>query len=264
MGEIEFRWATPDAEGELAYMARGSNPPNQDNPEFEKLFRYCLDRFDVHWSVLQMCNMVVGIKTSLFIAAQFKRHWSLACHGPEDLQETSFRYMSPTDYDWGYEPIELRYQATKNRQSSTDAVEGAEKKKLDRVVQDAIDEAEHAYRVLLGAGVARECARSILPTATTTRFYVNGTARSWSTYFIQRLSPHAQLEHQQLAMSLFEHFERHYPTVCKILFKRVDDRVVVANTEADKYQRRIAELEKQLNDALAQMNFQNCKEVEAG
>lgn len=250
--EVNLEWVTPDAEKHIARMARGSNPPNQESDEWAGLFSYCLGRDDKHWSILQMANMCVGIETSLAIAAQFKRHWSLACHGPEDLQETSFRYMSPTDYDWGYQPIELRAQAAKNRQASGGELAEGKRKTAEGIVREAIDEVDYAYRSLIGLGVARECARFILPTATTTRFFVNGTARSWATYFIQRLSPHAQLEHQALALALYALFEAHHPTVCRILFRRVHTRVELVNKSAERIaelEARIAELETRQADA---------------
>jgi thymidylate synthase (FAD) len=215
MSNVTLQWVTPNAEFNMAYIARGSNPPNQNNPEFEKLFRYCL-RND-HWSPFQMASMCLQFETSLAIAAQVKRHWSLAICEPADIQETSMRYLDPFEHDLGFQPIQFRKAASSNRQSSEKPLSRYE----ETVIEDNLESYFQALRdmreVLKELNVANECIRMLYPQATTTRFFIAGSCRSWIHYFEQRLSEHAQLEHQELGLQAWDIFEECFPTVASIV-----------------------------------------------
>lgn len=214
MSEAKLQWVTPNAEFQIAFIARGSNPPNQSNPEFEKLFRYCL-KHD-HWSPFQMANMCVQIETSLAIAAQVKRHWSLAVCEPADIQETSMRYMDPFEQGWKFQDIEFRKAGNTNRQSSQEPLQGAEFNRAAYLLMKFGVLHKQIREELKEMGVANETIRMLYPMATTTRFFISGSCRSWIHYFQQRLSEHAQKEHQILALQLWDIFEECFPTVAAI------------------------------------------------
>lgn len=215
MSSATLQWVTPNAEFNMAYIARGSNPPNQSNPEFEKLFRYCLR--NGHWSPFQMASMCVQIETSLAVATQIKRHWSLAICEPADIQETSMRYLDPFEHKMGFQPIELRKQADKNRQSSEEPISGPEAIEAYEMINVLETEVYNIARKLKAMGVANECIRMIYPQSTTTRFFIAGSCRSWIHFFEQRLSEHAQLEHQLVALDLWDIFEKCFPVVASIV-----------------------------------------------
>jgi thymidylate synthase (FAD) len=214
--QVKLQWITPDAEAQIAYIARGSNPDNQENPEYAKLFKYCLR--NGHWSPFQMASMCVFVETSLAVANQIKRHWSIAASEPEDVQELSMRYLDSVGYGLGFQPIELRKAGATNRQSSLEPLDEEKAQKADRLVRDLLAEIEFTHIQLMRLGVANECARMILPQATTTRFFLSGSCRSWIHYFDQRLSPHAQKEHREVAEALFAIFKENFPTVCQAYF----------------------------------------------
>jgi thymidylate synthase (FAD) len=193
----------PDAEGVIVYAARVSNPSNQLNmATAEKLLKYCITHG--HWSVFETASMTVEIQTSRAIAAQILRHRSFT------FQEFSQRYAEPTEF----EPVELRRQAEKNRQSSTDVMDFYE---LDVSVPRILNFLKNAYSTLIKNGVARECARMVLPLCVQTTLYMTGSVRSWIHYFEQRLSEHTQKEHREIAQSIFEIFEGQFPTITKAL-----------------------------------------------
>lgn len=212
---VRLQWVTPDAEQQIAFMARGSNPANQDNPEYEKLFRYCLR--NGHVSPFQMASMCIYVETSLAVAAQIKRHWSIAACEPEDVQELSMRYLDSLDAGLGYQPIELRKAGATNRQSSTEPLSEDEGRAAIYLVNELLGEITYLHDELIKMGVANECARMILPMATTTRFFLSGSCRSWIHYFDQRLDEHAQKEHREVAQEIYEIFKEQFPTVCKSL-----------------------------------------------
>jgi thymidylate synthase (FAD) len=193
----------PDAEGVIVYAARVSNPSNQLNMATgEKLLKYCMKHG--HWSVFETASMTVEIVTSRAIATQIIRHRSFT------IQEFSQRYAEASDF----EPVELRKQAETNRQSSSELIDN---EKLTNEIREYINDAIDNYEYLLEKGVARECARMILPLCTQTTLYMTGSARSWIHYFQQRLSEHTQKEHREIAQSIFEIFERQFPTITKAL-----------------------------------------------
>lgn len=211
------------AEELLVYIARVSNPANQLNTETsDKLIRYMIDH--KHWSPFDMANMCVGVTTSKAIAIQILRHWSIK------PQEFSQRYAEAT----GIEPIEIRLQAKANRQSSTEVIgeltnEEGITFRLDKYtdipeliqwmeeVSTNMEKTMDLYRRGLKLGVAKETARFILPMATSTTIYLNGSIRSWIHYMEQRCDAHAQKEHQQVAGLVQELFKQNFPNISKAL-----------------------------------------------
>ena len=200
---------TPNAEELIAYMARVSNPSNQSNTETsQRLIRYLIEH--QHWSPFEMVNMCVSIETTRSIAAQILRHRSFS------FQEFSQRYAEVVAL-----PIvpELRKQDLKNRQNSIEAT-GKDKEvfdsllyDIDHLFQTSID----VYQNLLEAGVAKECARDVLPLATPTRLYMNGTIRSWIHYCQLRCGNGTQLEHRVIAEGAYKLLQEHLPNVCLAL-----------------------------------------------
>lgn len=191
------------AEDIIVYAARVSNPSNQLNTETgERLLRYCIRHG--HWSVFETASMTLEIKTSRAIAAQILRHRSFT------FQEFSQRYAEVD----GFEPIELRKQGKTNRQASefrpTDAG-------LESIVKWALDATRNCYLDLINNGVARECARMILPLCTQTTLYMTGSVRSWIHYFQQRLSEHTQKEHREVAQAAYEIFKQQFPTIANAI-----------------------------------------------
>jgi thymidylate synthase (FAD) len=168
----------------------------------DRLLRYCIQHG--HWSVFETASMTVEIQTSRAIAAQILRHRSFT------FQEFSQRYAEASDF----EPVELRRQAKTNRQSSSELIDN---EKLTNEVREYINDAIDNYEYLLEKGVARECARMILPLCTQTTLYMTGSVRSWIHYFQQRLSEHTQKEHREIAESIFKIFDNQFPTTTKAL-----------------------------------------------
>jgi thymidylate synthase (FAD) len=193
----------PNAEALIVYAARVSNPSNQGNHDTgERLLRYCIK--NGHWSVFETASMTLEITTSRAIAAQILRHRSFT------FQEFSQRYACASDF----ESVELRRQADNNRQSSSEIIESD---KLKREVLEYLCDAVDNYNYLLEKGVARECARMILPLATQTTLYMTGSVRSWIHYFQQRRSDHAQKEHRQVADAAWEIFQTEFATISEVL-----------------------------------------------
>jgi thymidylate synthase (FAD) len=189
----------PDAEGIIVYAARVSNPSNQLNMATgEKLLTYCMKHG--HWSVFETASMTVEIQTSRAIAAQIIRHRSFT------FQEFSQRYAEATEF----EPVELRKQAETNRQSSSEVMSD---EYGDYSIRSYLSQVHGFYRELLDAGVARECARMVLPLCVQTTLYMTGSVRSWIHYFQQRLSEHTQKEHREIAQSIFEIFQQQFPII---------------------------------------------------
>lgn len=224
MSTVELMWVTPNAEFMIAKMARGSNPPNQDNPEFRKLFQYCIKHG--HWSPFQMASMCVQVRTSLAIAGQVKRHWSISCCEPADIQETSMRYMDPFDHDWGFQEVEFRRAADSNRQSSEEPLTGNTKQAAEDALYTFMQTLDWVHKELKSLGVANETLRMVYPQMTTTQFYLSGSCRSWLHYFEQRLSEHAQMEHQLLALDLWDIFVECFPIISSITLLKGESSVV--------------------------------------
>ena len=181
---------TPDAEKMMAYIARVSNPSNQENEKYAGLLKYCIKHN--HWSVFEQATMTLEIETTRAIAAQILRHRSFT------YQEFSQRYAK-TSY-LGDIPIpHLRKQDDKNRQNSTDDLDEFVKQKLEMQIKTLFSSAEALYHQMLEEGVAKECARFVLPLATPTKIYMTGSCRSWIHYINLRSAHGTQLEHMKIA-----------------------------------------------------------------
>lgn len=189
------------AEELTVYIARVSNPTNQTNTDTApKLLAYCIR--NGHWSVFEHVHMTVEIETSLAIATQILRHRSFT------FQQFSQRYADVSKLGNLYEPVELRIKAAGGNRQGSDA-EVAEKAQL--ILPNLREHITCTYSELLVAGVAPESARFVLPQCTKTRLYMTGNLRSWIHYLTQRLDPHTQKEHREVAESILVHFRQHFP-----------------------------------------------------
>jgi len=200
---------TPDAEQTMAYVARVSNPNNQENPNYAKLLGYCIKHN--HWSVFEQSFMTLEIETTRGIAAQILRHRSFT------YQEFSQRYADSSLLS-DYIPVpDLRRQDTKNRQNSIDDIGEYEKLGLQSKIQNHFAESMRLYKELLSHGVAKECARFVLPLATPTRIYMSGSCRSWIHYIQLRSANGTQQEHMDIALSCRDIFKEQFPAVAEAL-----------------------------------------------
>ena len=180
---------TPDAEQLIAYCARVSNPANQNNTQTaSRLLKYLIKHR--HWSPFEMANMVVEIKTNRAIAAQILRHRSFS------FQEFSQRYAEVESIPT---PPYLRRQDTKNRQNSIDDLDVHTKLYWQNEIDELYHKSQDVYQRMLKQGIAKECAREVLPIGSDTTLYMNGTIRSWLHYIDLRASPETQLEHRRIA-----------------------------------------------------------------
>ena len=205
---VKLVTVTPDAEKLMAYVARVSNPSNQDNEKFAGLLKYCINH--QHWSVFEQSSMTLEIETTRAIAAQILRHRSFT------YQEFSQRYASSTNLGKIPTP-EYRRQDTKNRQNSTDDLDPFLKQTLELQTQTLFDSATALYEQMLADGVAKECARMVLPLATPTRIYMTGSCRSWIHYINLRSAHGTQKEHMLIAEGCREVFIEQFPTVSEAL-----------------------------------------------
>ena len=206
--QINLISTTPEAEKHMAYVARVSNPKNQDNDKFAGLLRYCIQHG--HWSVFEQAHMTVEINTTRGIAAQILRHRSFT------YQEFSQRYASSNDLGT-IELPELRRQDTKNRQNSIDDLDPEMVEKLNRQMETLFIASKNLYTQMLEVGVAKECARFVLPLATPTRLYMTGSVRSWIHYIELRSAHGTQKEHMDIAEGIREIFIEQFPTVSEAL-----------------------------------------------
>jgi len=210
MSNTKLIWATPDAEPLIVKMARVSAPSNQDNMDTApRLLRYLIN--NKHWSPFEMANLCVEIETTRGISAQILRHRSFS------FQEFSQRYADVSALGSSVVP-HLRRQDSKNRQNSIDDLSpeliGSYYRRIGQVFEDA----EHLYREMVSAGVAKECARAVLPIATQTRMYMNGTLRSWIHYLQLRCDAGTQLEHRQIAEEIKHIFCEQFPIIGEAVF----------------------------------------------
>ena len=192
------------AEELIVYVARVSNPSNQLNSETsDKLIAYMVK--NKHWSPFEMCDMTVEIVTSRGIAQQILRHRSFS------FQEFSQRYAEVTDF----EAVQLRKSGTTNRQSSSEVFNPIIDGNIEasRLIENHLKESEDLYKSLLNAGVAKECARFVLPLTTQTKIYMKGSIRSWLTYLNVRLDTHTQIEHRQIAVKIANIITSEFPKI---------------------------------------------------
>ena len=199
---------TPDAEKTIGYVARVSNPNNQDNPKVAGLLAYCIEHG--HWSIFEQAHMTLEINTTRGIAAQILRHRSFT------FQEFSQRYADTNLLDQPEVP-DLRRQDDKNRQNSIDEIAETEKAYLQGRISQYFKEGMDLYNDLLSKGIAKECARFVLPLATPTRIYMTGSARSWMHYIQLRTANGTQKEHMDIANLCRDHFICNFPTIAKAL-----------------------------------------------
>ena len=199
---------TPDAEQTMAYIARVSNPSNQDNEKYAGLLKYCIKHN--HWSVFEQSSMSLEIETTRAIAAQILRHRSFT------FQEFSQRYADAKLLET-IELPELRRQDSKNRQNSIDDLEPEKIEKLNAQMNTLFSSAFSLYNQMLEGGVAKECARMVLPLCTPTRIYMTGSCRSWIHYINLRSAHGTQKEHMDIANACRKVFIEQFPTVSESL-----------------------------------------------
>lgn len=209
MPSVSLVTVTPDAEELLVYMARVSNPANQVTGKgSERLIQYLIDH--KHWSPFEMVHMVLEINTTRSIAAQILRHRSFS------FQEFSQRYAD-TELIGYAKPPHLRRQDQSNRQNSIDDLTADKTQIFYRRINQHFEEAQDLYREMVSVGVAKECARDVLPLATPTRMYMAGTARSWIHYIDLRSQNGTQMEHMNIANEAKQIFCKEFPTIGKAL-----------------------------------------------
>jgi len=209
MPTVKLVSITPDAEKTMAYIARVSNPSNQNNDDFAGLLKYCIKH--QHWSVFEQSSMTLEIETSRAIAAQILRHRSFT------FQEFSQRYADTNLIAEKIPLPALRKQDLKNRQNSTDDLDEFVKQDIEMTITAHFNHAEKLYKRMLEAGVAKECARMVLPLATPTRLYMTGSCRSWVHYINLRSAHGTQKEHMDIAEACREVFTEQFPIVSKAL-----------------------------------------------
>ena len=199
---------TPDAEKTMAYIARVSNPSNQDNQKYTGLLKYCIKHN--HWSVFEQSSMTLEIETTRAIAAQILRHRSFT------FQEFSQRYAASTALG-SIDLPELRRQDKKNRQNSTDDLDSNLVDSLNEQMNTLFNSALSLYNEMLENDVAKECARMVLPLCTPTRIYMTGSCRSWIHYIDLRSAHGTQKEHMTVAEGCRKVFIEQFPAVSEAL-----------------------------------------------
>ena len=210
MHNVELVHVTPDAEELISYMARVSNPSNQTNTKTSaKLIKYLIEHS--HWSPFEMVNMCVSIETTRSIAAQILRHRSFS------FQEFSQRYARVIDLP---QVPELRRQDEKNRQNSIDDLDPVMVNNLQYDAVKLYADANRLYQRMLDCGVAKECAREVLPLASPTKLYMNGTIRSWLHYCDLRTAHGTQKEHAQIAAQVQDLLFEHLPNVSEAMWNK--------------------------------------------
>ena len=200
---------TPDAEKTMGYVARVSNPANQDNPKVAGLLSYCIRHG--HWSVFEQAHMTLEIETTRGLAAQILRHRSFT------YQEFSQRYQDVSHIREDIPLPELRSQDEKNRQNSIDDVDPAVVSRFSKEMRSHFDAGIDLYKSMLHAGIAKECARFVLPLATPTRLYMTGSCRSWIHYINLRSAHGTQKEHIDLVEEVRKIFVEQFPDVSQAL-----------------------------------------------
>ena len=200
---------TPEAEKNIAYCARVSNPKKQDSDSFEGLLKYCIKH--QHWSIFEHAFMTVEINTSLAIATQILRHRSFT------FQQFSQRYADSTALQLSIPTPDLRSQDLKNRQNSIDDINPRDKAYMEATIEKHFDDALDLYNSLLKQGVAKECARMVLPQATLTRLYMTGSVRSWIHYINLRSGHGTQQEHKEVAEHIRDIFIAEFPIISQAL-----------------------------------------------
>jgi len=200
---------TPDAEKTIGYIARVSNPANQENPKVAGLLKYCIKHG--HWSVFEQATMTLEISTTRGLAAQILRHRSFC------FQEFSQRYADSSLLSETIPLPELRLQDHKNRQNSIDAIDPWKKQKYEILMQQYFKQGMDLYQQMLEDDIAKECARFVLPLAVGTKLYMTGNLRSWIHYINLRTANGTQKEHMDIAELCKQHFICQFPIVSEAL-----------------------------------------------
>ena len=209
---VKLVWVTPKAEEMITYMARVSAPKNQSNLDTApRLLRYLMKHS--HYSPYEMANMCVEINTTRAISAQIIRHRSFS------FQEFSQRYADINELGSAVIP-HLRRQDLRNRQNSIDDFHPEEIGGFYRRISQLFEDSEHLYREMVSHGIAKECARNILPMGTQTRIYMNGTLRSWIHYLQLRTAHGTQAEHKQIAEEIKRIFCEQFPIIAEAAFQQ--------------------------------------------
>ncbi len=207
--KVDFITITPDAEKMIAYIARVSNPKNQDNQNFAKLLKYCIKH--KHWSIFEQASLTLEIETSLAIATQILRHRSFT------FQQFSQRYARSDLLQNSLPMPDLRRQDNKNRQNSIDDIDENIKKKFYPKIEKLYKETMNIYKEMLDSGIAKECARFILPQSTKTKLYMTGNIRSWIHYIDLRSANGTQKEHMDIAIEAKKIFKEKLPIISEAL-----------------------------------------------
>ena len=200
---------TPDAEKNIAYCARVSNPANQENEKISGLLKYCINH--KHWSIFEMAFMTLEINTTRGLAAQILRHRSFT------YQEFSQRYADSSLLADKIPMFDLRRQDTKNRQNSIDDIDDFTKQEFEIQIQRHFASAMDLYQTMLDKGIAKECARFVLPLATPTKIYMSGSVRSWIHYIDLRSANGTQKEHMDIANECKCIFAGQFPVIAEAL-----------------------------------------------
>jgi thymidylate synthase (FAD) len=206
---VKLVTVTPKAEETMGYVARVSNPKNQDNPKVAGLLSYCIKHG--HWSVFEQAHLTVEIETTRGLAAQILRHRSFT------YQEFSQRYADSSMLAKVIPMPELRRQDDKNRQNSIDDLDPFVVQDFELKMQRHFVEGMKLYKEMLDAGVAKECARFVLPLATPTKLYMTGSVRSWIHYINLRSAHGTQKEHMEIAENCRTIFNEQFPIVAEAL-----------------------------------------------
>jgi thymidylate synthase (FAD) len=213
INKVKIIWATPDLDNTVAYIARVSNPANQDNPSIEGLLTYMMR--EGHVSPFEMANVTLEVNTTRDIGRQILRHRSFC------FQEFSQRYQTVTALG-GFDTREARLQDTKNRQNSIETADGNIADWWQDAQNALISKASELYDEALKIGIAKEQARALLPEGLTrSRMYMNGNMRSWIFYLQQRLHPATQKEHRELALNILTELRKVAPITMAAFFPEV-------------------------------------------
>jgi thymidylate synthase (FAD) len=209
MNHVKLISVTPDAEKNIAYCARVSNPNNQENEKIAGLLKYCINH--KHWSIFEQAFMTLEITTTRGLAAQILRHRSFT------YQEFSQRYADSSLLAEEIPMFDLRRQDTKNRQNSIDDIDEFTKQEFEIQIQRYFREGMDLYKAMLDKGIAKECARFVLPLATPTKLYMSGSVRSWIHYIDLRSANGTQKEHMDIANECKCLFAGEFPVIAEAL-----------------------------------------------
>lgn len=209
MNSVKLISVTPDAEKLISYCARVSNPKGQDNENYARLLKYCIDHR--HWSIFEQAFMTIQIETTRGLAAQILRHRTFT------FQEFSQRYADTNLLADDIPLFELRRQDAKNRQNSIDDIPQEVVVKWNARIREHFAKAKALYDGMIADGVAKECARFVLPLATPTRLYMSGSVRSFIHWIELRSGHGTQKEHMTIANQAKSIFVEQFPVTSEAL-----------------------------------------------